>query len=171
MPWAFEHILREHHVAPGGILASLISWIKECSLKVKFWVGHTALVPLAGLFHPAQFLFITPRITDEGTEPWTTESSPAHLSPSLSPPRSACPPLPSTIHEQQSAVKDEGTRGRHTTYFLSSSRAISFFTSRYSSAIWQCCLYTCMDSMESWQGGRGFTKKKRKKSVHFLVAE
>ena len=42
---------------------------------------------------------------------WTTESAPAHLSPSLSPPCSTCPPLPSTVHEQQSAVKDEGIRG------------------------------------------------------------
>ena len=42
---------------------------------------------------------------------WTTESSPAHPSLFLSPPHSACPPVPSTVHEQQSAVRDAGPRG------------------------------------------------------------
>lgn len=53
------------------------------------------------------------------------------------------------------------------THFLSSSRAISFFTSWYSSAILQCCLYTCIDSWESWQGGRGFMNRRRKKNTAF----
>ena len=34
-------------------------------------------------------------------------------------------------------------------YFRSSSSAISLRTSWYSSAIWQCCRKTCMDSRES----------------------
>lgn len=52
--------------------------------------------------------------------------------------------------------------GEESTYFLSSSKAISFLTSWYSSAIWQCCLNTCMDSTESWHGGRGCTNEEKR---------
>lgn len=79
-----------------------------------------------------------------------------------------CPPPP--VHDQETSLRGKRVQG-NSTYFLSSSRAISFLTSLYSSAIWQCCLNTCMDSTESWQGGRGFTNNNKKKSVHFFVSE
>lgn len=77
---------------------------------------------------------------------------------------------PPPVHDQETSRRGESLQGNGT-YFLSSSRAISFLTSLYSSAIWQCCLNTCMDSTESWQGGRGFINKNRKKSVHFFASE